>query len=77
MLAIATVRLADAYLPIGDGVGSATWAAHGFVGLLVAVVGFGMWGARNGSFKSVYVALIVDAGIIVAVIFYGVIAALA
>ncbi|MCY4176132.1 MAG: hypothetical protein OXD37_07325 [Acidimicrobiaceae bacterium] len=77
MLAVATVRLADAYLPIGAGVGSATWAAHGFVGLLVAVVGFGMWGARNGSAKPFYAALLVDAAVVVAVVFYGVIAALA
>ena len=32
LLTIAMVRMADAYLPIGAGVGDATWAAHLFVG---------------------------------------------
>lgn len=77
MLAIAAVRLADAYLPIGAGVGSATWAAHGFIGLLVSVVGLGAWRARTGSAKPIYVALIADAAIVVGVVFYGVITAVA
>ena len=77
LLAITAVRMADAYLPIGDGVGSATWAAHGFIGLLVSIMGFGAWGARRGSARPVYVALILDAAIIVAVVFYGVIDAVA
>ncbi len=76
LLAVSAVRLADAYLPIGAGVGSATWAAHGFVGLLITVVGLGMWSARSRSSKSIYVALIVDAVIVIAVVFYGVISAL-
>ena len=77
LLAIAGVRLADAYLPIGDGVGSATWAAHGFIGLLVSVVGLGAWRARTGSAKPLYAALAIDAALVVAVVFYGVVAALA
>ena len=77
MLAIAAVRLADAYLPIGAGVGSATWAAHGFIGLLVSVVGLGAWRARTGSAKPIYAALIADAAIVVGVVFYGVITAVA
>ena len=77
LLAIAGVRLADAYLPIGDGVGSATWAAHGFIGLLVSIVGLGAWRARAGSARPIYVALIIDAAIIIAVVFYGVVAAVA
>ena len=77
LLAIAGVRLADAYLPIGDGVGSATWAAHGFIGLLVSIIGLGAWRARTGSAKPVYAALIVDAAIIIGVVFYGVIDAVA
>ena len=77
LLAIVSVRLADAYLPIGDGVGSATWAAHGFIGLLVSIVGLGAWRARTGSARPVYVALILDALIVVGVVFYGVIAAVA
>ncbi len=77
LLAIVSVRLADAYLPIGDGVGSATWAAHGFIGLLVSIIGFGAWRARTGSAKPVYAAMILDALIIVGVVFYGVITAVA
>ena len=77
LLTIVAVRLADAYLPIGGGVGSATWAAHGFIGLLVSIVGLGAWRARAGSTRSVYVALIIDALIIVGVVFYGVIEAVA
>ena len=77
LLAIVSVRLADAYLPIGDGVGSATWAAHGFIGLLVSIIGLGAWKARTGSAKPVYAAMILDAVIIVGVVFYGVITAVA
>lgn len=77
LLTIVAVRLADAYLPIGGGVGSAVWAAHGFIGLLVTIVGIGAWLARTGSAKPIYAAVIVDACIIVGVVFYGVIAAVA
>lgn len=77
LLAIVVVRLADAYLPIGAGVGSATWAAHGFVGLLVSIIGLGAWRARTGSARPVYVAMAIDALIIVGVVFYGVIEAVA
>ena len=77
LLAIVAVRMADAYLPIGAGVGSATWAAHGFIGLLVSIIGFGAWRARAGSTRPVYIALIIDALIIVGVVIYGVIEAVA
>lgn len=77
LLAIVAVRLADAYLPIGAGVGSATWAAHGFIGLLVSIIGLGAWRARSGSAKPVYAALIIDLLIIVGVVSYGVIEAVA
>ncbi len=76
LVTIALVRIADAYLPIGAGVGSATWAAHGFIGLLITVLAFGVWLARSGSARPVAVALIVDAALIIAVVFYGVIRAL-
>ena len=75
LLAIVAVRLADAYLPIGAGVGSATWAAHGFIGLLVSIAGLGTWRARTGTARPVYVALIIDALIIIGVVLYGVIEA--
>ncbi|MXV99736.1 MAG: hypothetical protein F4Y12_08720 [Acidimicrobiaceae bacterium] len=77
LLTIVTVRLADTYLPIGAGVGSATWAAHGFIGLLVSIIGFGAWRARTGSTKPIYVAVIIDALIILGVVLYGVIEAVA
>ena len=74
---VAAVRMADAYLPIGAGTGSATWAAHGFIGLLVTVVGFGAWSCRNGSSKPIYIALVIDAAVVIAVVFYGVLQAVA
>lgn len=76
LLTVAAVRLADAYLPIGAGVGSATWAAHLFVGIMLVVVGAGLWKARGGSAKPVYAALIVDAAILIGIVFYGTIAGL-
>ena len=77
LLSIVAVRLADAYLPIGAGVGSATWAAHGFIGLCVTILGFGAWRARSGSAKPVYIALILDVVLLIGVIFYGVVDAVA
>ena len=77
LVTVAAIRLADAYLPIGSGVGSATWAAHGFIGLLVSIVGLGAWRARAGSTKPLYAAVILDAAIVVGVVFYGVLAAVA
>jgi hypothetical protein len=38
---VALLRITDAYLPIGNGVGSATWAAHGLLGALLSILGFG------------------------------------
>ena len=77
LLTVAAVRLADAYLPIGTGVGSATWAAHGFIGLAVTILGLGAWRARGGSARPVYMALMLDAVLLVAVVLYGVIDAVA
>lgn len=77
LVTVAAIRVADAYLPIGAGVGSATWAAHGFIGLLVSIVGLGFWRARSGSAKPLYAALILDTALVVAVVFYGVIVAVA
>ena len=76
LLTIAAVRLADAYLPIGGGVGSATWAAHGFIGLFWTILGFGAWKARTGSARPIYGALILDAVLVIATVFYGVIDAI-
>ena len=77
LLTIIAVRLADAYLPIGDGVGSATWAAHGFIGLLVSILAGGAWRARHSTFRPLKSAIILDVVLIVAVVFYGVIRAVA
>ena len=77
LLTIIAVRLADAYLPVGAGVGSATWAAHAFIGALVSILGLGVWRARTSTARPVWVAVIVDAALIVAVVFYGVIGAVA
>ena len=76
LLTVTAVRLADAYLPIGAGVGSATWAAHGFIGMMLTILGFGAWRARSGSATPVYVALILNALVVVAVVFYGVVQAI-
>ena len=76
LLAITAVRVADAYLPIGAGVGSGTWAAHLFVGALISVVGAGLWRARTRSARSIHAALIVDAVILVGIVFYGTVAGL-
>jgi len=75
-LTVAAVRIADAYLPIGSGVGSATWAAHGYVGLFFVTLGFGAWRARSGSTRGIYLALIFNALLIIGIVFYGVIDAI-
>lgn len=74
LLTTVGVRLADAYLPIGSGVGDATWAAHLFIGGLLAILGFGFWLNRKIEGKRwVTLALILDAIIIVAIVCYGII----
>ena len=76
MIALA-VRMADAYLPIGSGMGSATWAAYAFTGVLVSVLGMGAWQARSSDARPIRAAVAIDAVIILAVVFYGVIQAVA
>ena len=74
LLIIIGVRLADAYLPIGAGVGDATWAAHLFIGSLLAILGFGFWfNRKTEGLRWINVALILDALIIVAIVCYGII----
>ena len=70
------VRMADAYLPIGAGVGDATWAAHLFVGGLLSILGLGAWMSRRTSNRPLYIAALVDFLIIVAIVCYGIIQAL-
>lgn len=68
------VRVADAYLPIGAGVGDATWAAHLFIGGLLSILGFGMWASRKtDNMRRVVVAVVLDALIIVAIVCYALI----
>ncbi len=74
LLIIIGVRLADAYLPIGAGVGDATWAAHLFIGSLLAILGFGFWfNRKTDGLRWVNLALILDALIIVVIVCYGII----
>lgn len=61
-LVVVLVRLADAYLPIGTGVGDATWAAHLYIGGSLSVLGLGFWSSRrNTGMGRVVMALIVIA----------------
>ncbi len=71
------VRLADAYLPIGAGVGDATWAAHLLIGSLLAIFGFGLWLSRRAksSLRWMWAALVTDAAILVAIVCYGIVQA--
>ena len=72
IMVIISVRLADAYLPIGNGVGDATWAAHLFIGGLIAILGFGLWLSRRVThFRRLKMAGALDVAIIIAVIVYG------
>ena len=79
LLTVASVRMADAYLPIGAGVGDATWAAHLFVGSLLSIVGLGAWASRRGDGippKPLVFALLIDVAIVTAIVCYGIIQAL-
>ena len=79
LLTVAAVRMADAYLPIGAGVGDASWAAHLFVGSLLSIIGLGAWASRRGDGmppKPLVFALLIDLAIVVAIVCYGIIQAL-
>ncbi len=65
------IRMADAYLPIGAGVGDATWAAHLFVGSLFSILGIGAWLSRRNSSRPLAIAGIVDLLIITVIVCYG------
>ena len=75
MMIASTVRMADAYLPIGSGVGSATWAAYAFAGVLISILGLGAWRARSSDARPVRIAVAIDVVLISAVTLYGVIRA--
>ena len=68
------VRIADAYLPIGAGVGDATWAAHLLIGGLLSVLGFGLWLSRKKEgFARVWMAVVLDGLILIAIVCYGIV----
>ena len=69
------VRIADAYLPIGAGVGDASWAAHLLIGTLLAILGFGLWSSRKNEsgLRWTWFALVIDGLIVVAIVCYGII----
>lgn len=71
MTVIMLVRVADAYLPIGSGVGDASWAAHGFIGVVFSVLGLGAWSSRSGSTRPLLVAGIVDIVFVTVIVCYG------
>ena len=75
LLVAIMVRIADAYLPIGNGVGDATWAAHLFIGSLLTILGFGAWASRRGEGTPtpLIFAVIVDVAIIAVVVVIGII----
>lgn len=66
-----SVRMADAYLPIGNGVGDATWAAHLFVGGLFSILGIGAWLSQRTSSRPLAIAGIIDLLIITVIVCYG------
>ena len=65
------IRMADAYLPIGSGVGDATWAAHLFVGALLSILGLGAWMSRRTSTRPLAMAAVLDLVIVVVIVCYG------
>ena len=67
LVLVAGVRMADAYLPIGAGVGDATWAAHGFIGLILSTLGVGAWMSRRGEGKPMPLII---AGIVVGLVLF-------
>jgi hypothetical protein len=77
ILVTVLIRMADAYLPIGSGVGDAVWAAHAFVGGLLSVLGLGAWMSRRGEGapKPLIVAAAVDGLAILTIVVYGIIQA--
>jgi len=75
ILVTVLVRMADAYLPIGSGVGDAVWAAHAFIGGMLSVLGLGAWLSRRGEGapKPFYVALAIDCLVLFSLLLFGII----
>ena len=75
LLVAVLVRMADAYLPIGNGVGDATRAAHLFIGSLLTILGLGAWASRRGEGTPtpLILAVVLDVAIIIVVVVIGII----
>ncbi len=71
MFVTIAIRMADAYLPIGNGVGDATWAAHLFVGSLLSILGLGAWLSRRTGPRPLAFAAVLDLVIVVVIVCYG------
>ncbi|MEZ5246821.1 MAG: hypothetical protein R2707_17130 [Acidimicrobiales bacterium] len=70
---VLAVRMADAYLPIGAGVGDATWAAHLFIGGLLSTLGLGLWASRKTTTtRNFTIAAVVDLLAIVVIACYAI-----
>lgn len=68
---VIAVRMADAYLPIGAGVGDASWAAHLFIGSLFSILGLGAWMSRKKSSRPLLIAAVIDLAIVIVIVCYG------
>lgn len=70
---VLAVRVADAYLPIGTGVGDATWAAHLYIGGMLSIFGFGFWSSRrNTGMGRVVIAAMLVLTITVVIVSYAI-----
>jgi len=70
---VIAVRMADAYLPIGSGVGDATWAAHLFIGSMLSILGLGFWASRKTTtMRNFWIAFVVDVIVIVVIACYAI-----
>ncbi|MEM9201580.1 MAG: hypothetical protein AAGC53_07960 [Actinomycetota bacterium] len=68
---IAALRFLDAYLPIGNGVGDAVWAAYLVIGVFFSLLGLGMWMSRRKGLRPFWIALATNAILIVVIACYG------
>ena len=75
ILVTVSVRMADAYLPIGSGVGDAVWAAHAFIGAMLSILGLGAWLSRRGEGtpKPLIIAAAIDGLVLVSLLLFGII----
>ncbi len=75
ILVTVLVRMADAYLPIGSGVGDAVWAAHAFIGGMLSVLGLGAWMSRRGEGtpKPLLIAAGFDGLVLFSLVLFGII----